>query len=255
LPEILEEVSTLARDTGANLFAGAHRMNESQKSMNSAYLIDADGVVQEYYDKIHLAPFGEYVPLSTFLPFIKQVVPAIGNIEHGAIVKTFPVSGREIGPLICFEVLFPEMAEALRRDGADILVVITNLGWFGASNAIGQELEIARLRAIETRLPLLHCANTGITGVFDPWGRFTPVNTYFRDADEFFPVELKSRYDMVTHRFGGVLPVAAPALRPWNAGPVVVPRVALVCAILLIMGSGASRLFQRRATVDETPDD
>jgi apolipoprotein N-acyltransferase len=71
--------------------------------------------------------------------------------------------------------LFPFMAAQLRSDGADTLVVVTNLGWFGRSGVLAQEKAISRYRAIETRLPLVHCANTGFSGVFDPWGRFTAV--------------------------------------------------------------------------------
>ncbi len=253
IPAILQEVSTLARDTEATLFAGAHRTDpKTQKSRNSAYLVDSDGVVQDFYDKIHLAPFGEYVPLKSLLPFIDKVVPAIGDIEHGGTVRTFPVNQRRLGPLICFEVLFPGMSERLRSEGADLLVVITNLGWFGRSNAIGQELEIARMRAIETRLPLVHCANTGITGVFDPWGRFTTVDFYLGDPDRAFHAELTSDYDMLMERFGGVLPVAAPEPRLWESGPWLVPRLFLVCAVVLLLTAGASRLFRRRAGVDET---
>lgn len=234
-PGIIDEVSTLARDTSAYLFAGAHRTNPGTGgSMNSAYLVNPDGVIDDYYDKIHLAPFGEYVPFSDYLPFIETVVPAIGDIEPGKTVKTFPTNGYRLGPLICFEVIFPWMAEALRDAGADYLVVITNLGWFGASNAIGQELEIARMRAIETRLPLIHCANTGISGVFDPWGRFSVVDTYFYDATRVYKPEITSNDQVIMSRFGGVLPVAAPAERPLGAGPEVLPRVFLAAAVLIV---------------------
>ncbi|HRK33044.1 MAG TPA: apolipoprotein N-acyltransferase [Candidatus Hydrogenedentes bacterium] len=252
LPGIIDEVSTLTRDTQASLLAGTHRTDsKTGQSRNAAYLVDADGVVQDYYDKIHLAPFGEYVPFSAYLPFITKVVPAIGDIEHGETVKIFQVNQRKIGPLICFEVLFPGMAETLRASGADTLVVMTNLGWFGASNAIPQELEIARMRAIEMRLPLLHCANTGITGVFDPWGRFTPVTTYFRDADAYFEVELQRNADMIMHRFGGVLPVAAPEARLWEMGPRVVPRLFLAASVLILLCAATLQALRNRKRVDE----
>ncbi|NUM56959.1 MAG: apolipoprotein N-acyltransferase [Candidatus Hydrogenedentes bacterium] len=246
-PGIIDEVSTLARDSGAYLFAGAHRTNpETDGSMNAAYLVDPDGVVADYYDKIHLAPFGEYVPLREFVPFIGKVVPAIGDIEHGTTLKTFETKGRELGPLICFEVLFPWMSEALRNEGADYLVVVTNLGWFGRSNAIAQELEVARMRAIETRLPLVHCANTGISGVFDPWGRFSVVNVYFRDATHWFDAEIASNSDVIMSRFGGVFPVAAPVDRPMGSGPSVVPNVFLALALTLTALSCALAWIHKR---------
>ena len=248
-PGIIDEVSSLAHDTRAYLFAGAHRMKpNSEDSMNAAYLIDPEGTIVDYYDKIHLAPFGEYVPLSEFLPFISTVVPSIGDIKHGDTVKVLQTNERKLGPLICFEVIFPWMAEKLRSDGADYLVVITNLGWFGASNAIGQELEIARMRAIETRLPLLHCANTGISGVFDPWGRFSPVDIYFRDATNAYKVDVSSNYLTIMSRFGGVLPVAAPAERTAGAGPRVVPNIFLALGFIISVAACVFRVLATRAT-------
>lgn len=247
-PGIIDEVSSLAHDTRAYLFTGAHRMRpDTTDSMNAAYLVDPEGTIVDYYDKIHLAPFGEYVPLSDFLPFIGTVVPSIGDIKHGDAVKVFQTNGRKLGPLICFEVIFPWMAEHLRKEGADYLVVITNLGWFGASNAIGQELEIARMRAIETRLPLIHCANTGISGVFDPWGRFSPVDIYFRDATSAYKVDVTSNYLTIMSRFGGVLPVAAPAERTAGAGPRIVPNIFLALGLVIGLAACILRVYKTRS--------
>jgi apolipoprotein N-acyltransferase len=139
-----------------------------------------------------------------------------------------------VGPLICFEVLFAPMSETLRDSGADLLVVITNLAWFGSSNAIPQELEIARLRAIETRLPLAHCANTGVSGMFDPWGRFDDVDLYVGAGGPVNRPDLPQAAK-VGLRFAGRFPVAAPGQRLIPGGPVYVPRVALVLACLLIV--------------------
>jgi apolipoprotein N-acyltransferase len=247
-PGIFDEVSSLAHDTRAYLFTGAHRMRpDTADSMNAAYLIDPEGTIVDYYDKIHLAPFGEYVPLSDYLPFIGKVVPAIGDIAHGDSVKVFQTNERKLGPLICFEVIFPWMAERLRSEGADYLVVVTNLGWFGSSNAIGQELEIARMRAIETRMPLIHCANTGISGVFDPWGRFSVVDVYFRDATNAYKVDVTSNYLTIMSRFGGVLPVAAPAERTAGAGPRVVPNVFLALGFVISVAACVFRVVATRA--------
>ena len=140
------------------------------------------------------------------------------------------------------------MAERLRQQGADFLVVITNLGWFGTSNAIGQELEIARMRAIETRLPLVHCANTGITGVFDPWGRFSIADVYFADASTAYKVAIGNRYDTVMHRFGGVFALADPASRVWDAGPRVVPNVFLALSILAVAIAFSSKTIRNWKT-------
>jgi hypothetical protein len=146
-----------------------------------------------------------------------------------------PLGARRLGPLICFEVLFAPMAEQLRRMGADCLVVMTNLGWFGSSNAIPQELELARFRAIETRLPLIHSANTGISGVFDPWGRFEVVNGAIGSQGRYVkwePGELRPN-DVRNRRMVGALRVAGPASRPLPIGPPAFPWIWLASALVL----------------------
>lgn len=243
-PAIKGIVTSLARDTGVPLFLGSVRFNaETKGALNSSYLIDGTGSIVDYYDKTHLVPFGEYVPFGKYLPFIQAFVPAIGDAEQGRRLKTFEAAGRRFGPLICFEVIFGRYAEQLLRMGADYIVVITNLGWFGSSSAIPQELEIARMRAVETRLPLVHSANTGISGVFDPWGRFTMVDGVFDSDGKFirFSRERYSREDTIMQRVAGVLPVPAPGKRlvPW--GPAVFPYAAmLILAALVFLRRGSA---------------
>jgi apolipoprotein N-acyltransferase len=173
-PEVMEVLSSLTQETQSYLFTGAVRNDyATSKSFNSSALMGPDGKLRGYYDKVRLAAFGEYIPFEHYLPFLGQI--AFGGVDAGQEQRVLSVKDRNLGPLICFEVLFAPMAEALRAKGADMLAVVTNLAWFGGANAIPQELEIARMRAIETRLPLLHSANTGISGVFDPYGRFHVV--------------------------------------------------------------------------------
>lgn len=218
-PGLVEMLQDLARETNCALFTGATRVNDASRGwLNSSILVDRTGAVTGHYDKIHLAPFGEYLPLRRYLPFLKYLVP-IEDLEAGTEPVVLKVEERGMGPLICFEVLFPSMAERLRREGADFLAVITNLGWFGKSNALPQELAIARLRAIETRLPLVHSANTGISGIFDPWGRFTAINGIidpygtFRELRPDVPAEA-----MIMARGAGVFALPGPAERPWSNG-------------------------------------
>ena len=212
-------VQSLVRDTGTPLFTGCARYDKTADGwMNSSCLINADGEIAGHYDKLHLAPFGEYAPLGAYFPFIQRWVPAISDLKPGRDPKVFTVGSRRFGPLICFEVLFGSMADRLRQEGADFLVVITNLGWFGASNALAQEHEIARLRAVETRLPLVHCANTGLTGTFDPWGRFTSVG----------PAHTRT---------AGCTAVPAPASQPIPGGPRMFPWLALAASALLLLGA------------------
>lgn len=234
-PGILPPLRKLTIDVDAFLYTGAHRSNpETGGIFNSSYLIDPSGDIVAHYDKIHLAPFGEYMPLSRFFPFIAKVIPAIGDIESGTEQTTLKTNTKTLGALICFEVLFAPMSESLREAGADVLVVITNLAWFGSSNAIPQELEIARMRAIETRLPLIHCANTGVSGVFDPWGRFDDVDLFVGAGGPVNRPDLPQAAKMM-RRFAGRFPVAAPGHRLIPGGPVFAPQAALVIAGLLLL--------------------
>ncbi len=238
-PGVFNLVTDMTRETGAALLTGTMRTDrQSGRDRNSSAFVDAKGVLVDHYDKIHLAPFGEYVPLSSIFPFIGKVIPAIGDIEAGDTPKVFSCESRRFGPLICFEVLFGPMSERLRRMGADCLVVMTNLGWFGTSSAIPQELEIARVRAVETRLPLVHCANTGISGVFDPWGRFTCAGGTFGADGTFYRLGLDATAaDGIMRRRAGVLPIALPGNRLIPHGPVFFPWIMAAISLILLAAS------------------
>lgn len=229
-PAVMDLVAKSARDTGAFLYTGSVRGD-----YNSSHLIAPDGTIAGHYDKMHLAPFGEYVPFGDQLPFLRQVVPTLGDIAFGDGQRTLPIHDRRMGPLICFEVLFSNLSEHLRGLGADFLVVITNLGWFGSSNAIPQELEIARMRAAETRLPLVHSANTGITGVFDPYGRFTMANGIFtRSGEMLFLTRELNQGDVIMQRMGGIFDLPEPAPRLVPALPWLFPWLMLGAYAALI---------------------
>jgi apolipoprotein N-acyltransferase len=248
VPKIYDEIATLTQTTGAALFTGSQRLApETGRSRNSSFLVTAEGTVQGYYDKIHLAPFGEYVPFGEYIPFIQTVVPIISDVEPGSDVRVFPLDGRTLGPLICFEVLFSDMSECLRREGADFLVVITNLGWFGASNALEQELEQARLRAVETRLPLVHSANTGISGVFDPWGRFTGMNAMVTSYGTFHRLrgDLSPR-DTKRFRILGAMALAEPGPRPVPWRPQRLPQAAVLASVVLLAGALVRRFREKK---------
>ena len=239
-PEIAPLITGFLRRTNVPLLAGGARRVDGGRWANTAFLLTSDGSDPEPYDKIHLAPFGEYLPMRRYLPWIDRLVPAIGDMAAGTTPAVYDVRSRQsgrtrrIGPLICFEVLFPDMSEALRRKGAEFLVVITNLGWFGASNALEQELEQARLRAVEMRLPLVHSANTGISGVFDPWGRFTGLNAVVTPHGMFHRLhEDVHPHDTKLNRCVGSLPVAEPGKRPVPWAPERVPQAAVVATAVL----------------------
>lgn len=204
-PDVLAALQAFAGSTQTPLFAGAVR-EEGGKSYNSSVLMRPDGTY-DWYDKIKLAPFGEYIPLESWLSFMESF-GAAGGQSSGAEHKVIEAGGRKLGPLICFEVLFSPLASKCRALGADYLVVITNLGWFGLSNVLGQELELARFRAIENRLPLVQCANSGISGVFDAYGRFAVIDGYVNASGGYGVFQnALSPSDARMNRLAGALPV------------------------------------------------
>ncbi len=146
---------------------------------NSAYLLDPNGVYQDRYDKIHLVPFGEYIPMPDTFPFLAKLVPFTESLREGDKQTIFRVNrgGREakFGVLICYEDLDPELARGLRQKGADFFVNISNDAWFGTSIELDQHFAAARLRAIENRVGVVRSGNNGITGIIDPAGRVTSL--------------------------------------------------------------------------------
>ncbi len=233
----LDILTHTARDMRTHLLTGTVRDDyNTGKSFNSTVLIGPEGTDMGHYDKIHLAPFGEYIPFEEYLPFIGHI--AFGGMAAGKTPQVYSVGTRSPAPLICFEVLFAPLSERLLDMGADMLVVVTNLAWFGGSNAIPQELEIARMRAIETRLPLIHSANTGISGVFDPYGRFQVVrHTVAPRGDLVDWGDRAQPHHAIMRRFVGSFEIAAPALRILPYGPVLLPWLLATVGVLLVVAA------------------
>lgn len=228
-------LSSLLKDTDADLFTGAQRI-DAGTFYNSSYYVRPDLDFSNYYDKIHLAPFGEYVPFASYFPFLRSFIPSMSDQTPGGERRTFASGDRTLGPLICFEVLFSPMSQRLLKDGADFITVITNLGWFGVSNAIPQELAIAKLRAIETRLPVVQASNTGISGIIDPYGRLTGLDRFI-DKDGIVyglnPDVIPEH--TVNMRIAGTLPLPNPAKQPIPFGPLYWPYVVSgLCVILFL---------------------
>lgn len=231
-----QSITSLLKDTQADLFTGAQR-REGKYYYNSSYLISSDGDFSNYYDKIHLAPYGEYVPFANYLPFLSNILPSMSDQTPGESQEVFETHGRNLGPLICFEVLFSPMSQHLRAEGADFLVVVTNMAWFGSSNALSQELAVAKLRAVETRLPLVQSANTGFSGVIDPYGRFSAVNRYIDQYGNIFALKDEVPPEGTSHqRLIGRIPLPEAANQPIANGPLYFPCIiSTLCCILLVM--------------------
>lgn len=165
-----DRVLKLAKDVKTPLLLGANT-GEGFKNFNSAILISEKGEVIDRYDKIHLVPFGEYVPFSTRLPFLRRLVLGeFGEFTAGDDFKVFPLF-EGFGVLICFEDIFPSLARQFVKNGAQFLVVITNDAWYGRSSAPYQHAACSVFRAIENRVPVVRCANTGYSCFIDSRGR------------------------------------------------------------------------------------
>lgn len=172
----------LAGRSGAPLLFGspAYRLNRTGVDLfNRAYLISPQGKVLGQYDKIHLVPFGEYVPLQRMLPFVHRMVEGIGDFATGKEFTLMSIPQGRFGVLICFESIFAELARHFVLEGAQFLVNITNDAWFGRSAAPYQHMSMVPFRAIENRVPVIRAANTGVSGLFDPWGRILQQSDIF----------------------------------------------------------------------------
>ncbi|MDT8440413.1 MAG: apolipoprotein N-acyltransferase [Desulfuromonadales bacterium] len=174
-------VDAVASRTGGRLLFGspAYRQSDGRlRYLNSAFLIDAERRQLGRSDKIHLVPFGEYVPLAWLLPFVNKLVVGIGDFSPGE-VNPLPLNGAQLGVLICYEVIFPELARDYVRQGSGLLVNLTNDAWFGRSSAPEQHLAMARFRAIENRVWLARAANTGISALIAPSGAIVQRSPLF----------------------------------------------------------------------------
>ncbi len=165
----------LARSLEADLIVGSvdyRVVGGALRAYNSALLIGADGGPGASYDKVHLVPFGEYVPLSRVLFFVNRMVGgAIAEFAPGTRLEPLPASAGRAGTFICYEAIFPEIVRRLARRDAEFLVNITNDAWFGRTSAPYQHLAMAAVRAAENRRFMLRAANTGISALIDPYGR------------------------------------------------------------------------------------
>jgi apolipoprotein N-acyltransferase len=157
---------------------------------NSAYLINSRGKAVDRYDKAHLVPFGEYVPLKKWLPFIGKLVTAVGDFEPGQTGKTLSWRKHQIGVQICYEMIFPKFSRQIVNNGADLLINITNDAWYGRSSAPYQLFSMSVFRAIENRRSVVRSANTGISGFIEPTGFIRSRTALFEDKVISQPVSL-----------------------------------------------------------------
>lgn len=157
---------------------------------NSAFLLSIDGTIGAVYHKLHLVPFGEYVPLKKVLFFVEKMVQAIVDFESGndytvmTIAKHGPNGADEVklSTAICYEIIFPDLIRRFVNKGAGIITTITNDAWFGRTAAPYQHFSMAVFRAVENRVPVARAANTGISGFIDAKGRILDTSDIFTTA-------------------------------------------------------------------------
>lgn len=165
-----------------------------EQFFNAAVLVGSDGRSKQTYKKIHLVPFGEFVPFKSLFFFAKPLVEAVSDFSPGTEPIVFDVDGRRISVAICYEAIYPGLARDFVANGSQLLATITNDAWFGRSSAAYQHFEQAGLRAVEEGRYVVRAANTGISGAVDPYGR-TLVSTPL-----FEPVSLTVDVRLLTDR-------------------------------------------------------
>jgi apolipoprotein N-acyltransferase len=197
-------ISNLARESQSWLVIGSIGVDNPQSVFNSASVVAPSGQWDGRYSKIHLVPFGEYVPFPSLFSFAGGLTQAVGNFTPGSSRVPLQAGDQRLGVFICYESIFPNEVRQLVAQGADVLVNISNDGWYGDSGAWAQHLNQARMRAVENKRWLLRDTNTGLTASIDPYGRvvahlerktraalaapyaLTKVTTFYSDHGDWF---------------------------------------------------------------------
>jgi len=175
-PRFIQTLSAVARREQAPVVAGNIGLDAHGASFdryNSALFVTADGSVLGRYDKVHLVPWGEYVPFKNFFAFAGNLTQQAGDLTHGWQRKVFSTGGHTFGVFICYEEIFGNEVRVFVQNGAQVLVNLSDDGWYGDTSAPWQTLNMARMRAVENRRWVLRDTNTGLTTAIDPYGRLT----------------------------------------------------------------------------------
>lgn len=187
----------LAREVGVPILFGSDqtvidpsvRRQEGKPAVenhyNAAYQLAPDGITSAVYRKIHLVPFGEFVPLAdwlTIFPPLVQTLAGFAPFTAGESMVVLPVGQHKASTAICYEVVYPSLVREAVLDGSELLTTITNDAWYGHSSAPFQHFAMASMRAIEHGRYLARAANTGISGVVDPYGRVTARSAIFEQV-------------------------------------------------------------------------
>jgi apolipoprotein N-acyltransferase len=137
---------------------------------NSAFFLDGNGSLKGVYDKMHLVPFGEYVPFKHLFSFMETITKDVGEFQAGQNFRIIEVGNHPSNAIICFEAVFPSLARRFAEKGSQLIINLTNDGWYGRSAAPYQHLGISRWRAVENRRYMLRATNSGFSAVIEPTG-------------------------------------------------------------------------------------
>ncbi|HVB34754.1 MAG TPA: apolipoprotein N-acyltransferase [Patescibacteria group bacterium] len=174
-PRFAARARQIARQSESDFLAGvdwwSYPPGRPVQVANSAVLLNPAGQTVFRYDKIHLVPFGEYVPWRKWLFFARNLIGGVGDFTPGTERTVGRLDGHRFGVFICYEAIFPNEVRKFADNGAGLLINISDDGWYGRSEALEQHLNMARVRAVENRRWLLRDTNTGLTAAIDPYGR------------------------------------------------------------------------------------
>ncbi|MGD8979463.1 MAG: apolipoprotein N-acyltransferase, partial [candidate division WOR-3 bacterium] len=202
-------VKRLVDGLGVPLFAGtAIYEPKDHEIFNGAVLIEPGKDIEQDYRKIYLVPFGEHIPFDRQIAFLRSIDFGEGDYTPGTSHTVFQTPGFEFACLICFESIFPELSRRFVNNGADMLVNITNDGWFGKISGPQQHNDMAILRSVENGVVLLRSANTGISMIVDQYGRVLNEKPLFVQATIVSMVTV-SPINTLYRRIGDTVPVAS----------------------------------------------
>ena len=179
------EMRALAREVGVPILFGSDQETSPEKHYNAAFQLAPDGATLAVYRKIHLVPFGEFVPLAdwlTIFPPLVQTLAGFAPFSAGDSMIMLPVGAHKASTAICYEVVYPSLVRDAVNGGSELLTTITNDAWYGHSSAPFQHFAMASMRAIEHGRYLARAANTGISGVIDPYGRVVARSAIFEQV-------------------------------------------------------------------------
>ncbi len=205
-----DKVDACIRKAGTDFLIGSPALtlvDDRTEYYNRAYMFNRFSIETGKYDKVHLVPFGEYVPLGEYFSFLGKLTAQSGDFTRGAS-GTAPLKfgNTRVGVLICFEIIFPALSRDFVNKGADILLTITNDAWFGRSSAPEQNFSTAVFRAVENRRSLARAANTGISGFISPVGKIYEKSDIFVEAGLVHDLPILSQKTFYT-KFGDIFAI------------------------------------------------